>query len=171
MLDTSRKALALVGGKSIEEFEEDEVLRLAPRQLLRIVGEAASRVSPQFRTANPEVLWNEILGMRRRVVHDGTVTDRNTGLMWKNAESPELNWEDALRYCGELDLAGYTDWRLPGIRELSTLLDLSCRDGVWFHRDFFPGVRTVPLGFYWASTTYGGSFGWGVNFQFGYDGY
>lgn len=102
---------------------------------------------------------------------DGTVTDRNTGLMWKQSESPELNWEDALRYCRKLDLGGHTDWRLPGIRELSTLLDLSCRDGVWFHRDFFPGVKTAPLGFYWASTTYGGSLGWGVNFQFGYDGY
>lgn len=103
--------------------------------------------------------------------HDGTVTDRNTDLMWKQAESPEMNWEDALRYCRELSLAGHVDWRLPTIKELATLLDLSHKDGVWFHRQHFPGVKTAPLGFYWASTTYGASFGWGVNFQFGYDGY
>lgn len=41
MLDMSRKALALAMGKSPEAFEEDEVLRLALRQLLQIVGEAA----------------------------------------------------------------------------------------------------------------------------------
>ena len=66
---------------------------------------------------------------------------------------------------------GHTDWRLPGMRELSTLLDLSFPDGAWFDKALFPGTQTKPLGFYWASTTFGGTFGWGVNFQFGYDGY
>lgn len=102
---------------------------------------------------------------------DGTITDRNTGLMWKRDESPDSNWEEALRYCRELNLGGHSDWRLPGIKELATILDLSCKDGAWYHRQYFPGTKTAPLGFYWASTTYGDSFGWGVNFQFGYDGY
>lgn len=102
---------------------------------------------------------------------DGTITDLNCGLMWKKDESPELNWQEALEYCAELDFAGYKDWRLPSIRELPTLLDLSFKDGVWFHKQYFPGTKTAPLGFYWASTTYGDTFGWGENFQFGYDGY
>ena len=102
---------------------------------------------------------------------DGTITDLNTGLMWKKDESPEMNWEGALKYCEELELAGHSDWRLPSIREIATLLDLSYKDSTWFHKEFFPDVKTAPLGFYWASTTYGDSFGWGVNFQFGYDGY
>lgn len=102
---------------------------------------------------------------------DGTVLDQNTGLMWKKDESPNLNWEEAMRYCKELSLAGFSDWRLPSIRELPTILDLSFKDGVWFHKQFFPGTQTAPLGFYWASTTYGDTFGWGENFQFGYDGY
>jgi len=102
---------------------------------------------------------------------DGTVSDLVTGLMWKQEESPEANWEDALRFCASLELASHTDWRLPDLRELATLVDLGRSDGAWFHRRFFPGVKTAPLGFYWASTTHGESFGWGVNFQFGYDGY
>jgi len=89
----------------------------------------------------------------------------------KKDESPEMNWEGALKYCEELELAGHSDWRLPSIREIATLLDLSYKDSTWFHKEFFPDVKTAPLGFYWASTTYGDSFGWGVNFQFGYDGY
>ncbi|MFA5117506.1 MAG: DUF1566 domain-containing protein [Candidatus Omnitrophota bacterium] len=102
---------------------------------------------------------------------DNTVTDANTGLMWKKDEGPEMNWEEALKYCRELDLGGYSDWRLPTIRELGSLMDLSFKDGGWFHKQFFPGTKIAPLGFYWSSTTYGDTFGWGVNFQFGYDGY
>lgn len=103
--------------------------------------------------------------------NDGTVTDRNTGLMWKKDEGPDMNWEDAMKYCEDLKLGGHADWRLPTIREIGTLLDLSFKDGVWFHKQFFPGTKTAPLGFYWSSTTYGDTFGWGVNFQFCYDGY
>lgn len=102
---------------------------------------------------------------------DGTITDLNTGLMWKKDESPDMNWEEALKYCQNLTLAGYSDWRLPTIKEVATILDLSFKDSCWFRKDFFPNVKTAPLGFYWASTTYGDTFGWGINFQFGYDGY
>jgi hypothetical protein len=102
---------------------------------------------------------------------DGTISDLNTGLMWKKDEGPNLNWEEAMKYCQDLSLAGYTDWRLPSIRELPTIIDLSFKDGAWFHKQFFPGTQTAPLGFSWAATTYGDTFGWGENFQFGYDGY
>ena len=81
MLDMSQKACALVHGRSSEDFDEDEVLRLALRHLLQIVGEAASQVSPQFRSANPEIPWGEIVGMRHRVVHDYMGID--DGIVWK----------------------------------------------------------------------------------------
>ncbi|MBN2120319.1 MAG: DUF1566 domain-containing protein [Candidatus Omnitrophica bacterium] len=102
---------------------------------------------------------------------DGTITDLNTNLVWKKEESPDLNWQEALKYCENLTLGGHSDWRLPNIKEIATLIDLSCTDGLWYNKEFFPDVKTAPLGFYWASTTYGDTFGWGVNFQFGYDGY
>jgi hypothetical protein len=102
---------------------------------------------------------------------DGTISDLNAGLMWIKDESPDMSFEETLRYCTELHTAGHTDWRLPNIRELATLIDLSYRDGVWFHRQFFPNVKIAPLGFYWSSTTFGATFGWGVNFKLGYDGY
>ncbi|MDD5092413.1 MAG: DUF1566 domain-containing protein, partial [Candidatus Wallbacteria bacterium] len=103
--------------------------------------------------------------------NNGTVTDLNTGLMWKKDESPELDTIETLKYCAELDLAGHKDWRLPSIKEIATLIDLNFPGSAWFDKRFFPDVKTKPLGFYSASTTYGSSFGWGVNFQFGYDGY
>ena len=102
---------------------------------------------------------------------DGTITDFNTGLMWKKDESPEMSLIQALKYCEDLTLAGYNDWHMPNIKEIATLIDLSFKDSTWFHKEFFPDVKTTPLGFYWSSSTFAATFGWGVNFQFGYDGY
>jgi len=64
---------------------------------------------------------------------DGTVTDSCTGLMWqKHTEFPHavydpdeyghVHWDMALKYCDELELAGYTDWRLPNALEFVTLI-------------------------------------------------
>jgi hypothetical protein len=55
---------------------------------------------------------------------DSTVTDSNTGLMWAQDDSGEgLDWEDALAYAENSELAGYTDWRLPNIKELQGIVD------------------------------------------------
>ncbi len=110
----------------------------------------------------------------RRSFHDngdGTVTDLNSGLMWGKEETPELTWKDSMKYCSEMSLAGFKDWRLPSIKEIGTLIDVSYKDQCWFDKAFFPGTKTKPLGFYWAASTYAATFAWGVNFQFGYDGY
>jgi hypothetical protein len=103
--------------------------------------------------------------------NDGTITDLNTNLMWKKDECPDLGFEDALKYCEDLNLAGHNDWRMPNLKEIATLLDLSFKEGTWFHKKYFPDVKTAPLGFYWSSATFAATFGWGLNFQFGYDGY
>ncbi len=39
-------------------------------RLIQIVGEAASKVSPEFVQAHSEILWRGIVGMRHRLVHD-----------------------------------------------------------------------------------------------------
>ena len=69
---------------------------------------------------------------------DGTVTDMVTGLVW--AASPDLNgdgvidvddkltYEEALAYADSFDLAGYSDWRLPTIKELYSLIDFNGTD-------------------------------------------
>jgi hypothetical protein len=55
---------------------------------------------------------------------DGTVTDRCTGLMWqKDMPRGDFVWQDGLKYCEALELARHSDWRLPNIRELESLVD------------------------------------------------
>jgi uncharacterized protein with HEPN domain len=69
MLDASRKAIALTSGKTRAQVERDEVGQLALARLLEIVGEAASKVSPGFRDAHPEIPWGEMGGLRNRLAH------------------------------------------------------------------------------------------------------
>ncbi len=54
---------------------------------------------------------------------DGTVTDADTSLMWTQLPGAARTWEGALSYSENLSLGGYTDWRLPNIKELQTLTD------------------------------------------------
>jgi hypothetical protein len=55
-----------------------------------------------------------------------TISDRATGLMWQKSGSPNtLNYEQVHVYLEELNrkkFAGYSDWRLPTVRELMTLI-------------------------------------------------
>ena len=56
--------------------------------------------------------------------NDGTVTDNVTGLMWQKEDDDNVrDWEAALSYCESLSLAGFSDWRLPNIKELDSITD------------------------------------------------
>jgi hypothetical protein len=84
---------------------------------------------------------------------DGTITDNCTKLMWQKSQVNPLSWQQALQYCENLDLAGYTDWRLPNINELITIVDRSrSADGVSQSAIFpiFNGIGCTT----WSSTTY-----------------
>ncbi len=54
---------------------------------------------------------------------DGEVcTDESSGLMWQNGDESNFEWVQAKSYCQDLDWGGYSDWRLPTISELRTLI-------------------------------------------------
>jgi uncharacterized protein with HEPN domain len=55
MLEASRQAMAFVESRSREDLESDFQLRFALVRALEIVGEAASRVSAEFRAEHPEI--------------------------------------------------------------------------------------------------------------------
>ena len=57
---------------------------------------------------------------------DGTVTDNLTSLTWQKVLVQDtITWEQALNYADTLSLAGHTDWRLPNIKELQSISDLT----------------------------------------------
>lgn len=73
------------------------------------------------------------------------VTDTRNKLMWQDVLKSG-NWQDAIKECTYSDHAGYTDWRLPKIEEISTLHEMKHYD--WF----FKHAKTTEWSNYWSST-------------------
>lgn len=87
-------------------------------------------------------------------VAGATVRDTLTGLVWSLDAFPAgrpLPWQEALRLIDELNKApqGPDDWRMPNIRELESLVDLSADSPALPAGHPFLNVRDV----YWSSTT------------------
>jgi len=53
---------------------------------------------------------------------DGTVSDLNTGLMWQQDPGEKMSFDQAVAGAATLNLGGYSDWRLPTIKELYSLI-------------------------------------------------
>ena len=69
---------------------------------------------------------------------DGTVTDNITGIIWQNTSdtngdgvinvSDKMSQSNANSYCENLTLANQSDWRLPDIKTMYSLIDFSGKD-------------------------------------------
>lgn len=57
--------------------------------------------------------------------HDGTILDNVTGLMWQQALTEKLTYDDAIKKVAEFNLAGYSDWRIATIKELYSLIQFT----------------------------------------------
>lgn len=92
---------------------------------------------------------------------NGTVTDSNTGLIWQKCSNglsgtdcstgtvASDTWVNALSYCEGLSLGGRTDWRLPSINELRSIVDTGNYLPA-INAGFFPNTTTR----YWSSSVY-----------------
>ncbi len=90
---------------------------------------------------------------------DGTITDLNTGLVWQSVPSGNMGWAYAFDYAEGLDLGGYTDWRVPTIKELYSLAQ--------FYGNLFKGIPYIDTDYFtiegtsngrvWSSNEYVGT--------------
>ena len=76
-------------------------------------------------------------------------------------------WEDALEYANNLSLGGHSDWRLPNVNEMASLLNAgepNCAS--WLSSR---GFENVQPDYYWTSTSYASTIGtaWTVNLGYG----
>ena len=114
---------------------------------------------------------------------DGTVTDKITKLMWKQCSEGQSGtdcsggtattktWQVALQVPANINtqggFAGYSDWRLPNIKELKSLVERRC---------FLPAINATHFpntksSLYWSSSPHANfsSYAWSVYFNYGYD--
>jgi hypothetical protein len=88
---------------------------------------------------------------------NGTMTDNLTGLMWAkdgNLPGGHRNWQGALDYIAGMNsgggLGGHTDWHLPNLNEIQSLLHAGHADSIpWLASEGFTNVAPS----YWTSTT------------------
>jgi hypothetical protein len=95
---------------------------------------------------------------------DGTITDGVTGLVWqKTPPGTYVNPAGAASYCVGLSLGGHTDWRLPTIIELTSIVDYATTNPALDQA--FPSVS----GYFWSATTSAAAptTSWAANFDDG----
>ena len=70
ILLTARKAREFVAEMTPAAFEQSELHQNAVMRSLEIIGEAARRVSQSTREAHPEIPWEQMIGLRNRLIHE-----------------------------------------------------------------------------------------------------
>jgi hypothetical protein len=95
---------------------------------------------------------------------NGTICDNATGLMWMQDDSGQgMNWPDALTYAENFQFGGYSDWRLPDVKELQSIVDYTRSPSTTGSAAIDPlfqctGITneagTDDFPFYWTSTTH-----------------
>jgi len=75
MLDHTREAVQMAHGRTRGDLDTDRSLNLSLTHLVEIVGEAASRVSEEFRHRYPAVPWHQTIGTRNRLIHGYDTVD------------------------------------------------------------------------------------------------
>ena len=96
-----------------------------------------------------------------------TVYDPSTKLMWQDnseAKTIKKDLEGAKNYCRDLNFAGFNDWRLPTIKELETIVDVSR-----YPNAYKKGFNNFTSSDYWSSSSdvSDSSYAWGVDFKYG----
>lgn len=108
---------------------------------------------------------------------DGTVTDTRTDLMWKqcaeglsganceNGSAQVFSWANALAHAEFSTFRDYTDWRLPNVKELSSLVE-GCRAHPSINTNLFPNTPDLE---YWSGSpvSENSSASWWVSFSTG----
>ncbi len=108
---------------------------------------------------------------------DGTITDKVTNLVWKRCSeglsgsvcdqgTPAIfTWQEALKVAADSSFAGKKDWRLPDIKELSSIVERQCTMPA-INAIVFPATPTMS---FWSSSPYEANpaFAWNVYFPYG----
>lgn len=91
-------------GRQRADLDADSLLRRAMVNAIQEIGEAATQISPVGRAKLPTVAWNQLVGMRHRLVHGYDAI--NFDMVWAVAT------QEARELIAALE-AGFVGWPLP----------------------------------------------------------
>ncbi|MBN1991715.1 MAG: DUF86 domain-containing protein [Anaerolineae bacterium] len=83
MVEAAEAIARFVADIDRETFLADELRQSAVMQKIGVIGEAAGKISPEFRQRHPEVEWPVIVGMRNILVH--SYFSVKQGIIWQTA--------------------------------------------------------------------------------------
>ncbi len=84
MLDAAREATSFVQSKNRSDLDQDQLLVFGLIKAIEIVGEAAYQVSETTRAELPAIPWDDVIGMRHRLVH--AYFDINLDILWRTVQ-------------------------------------------------------------------------------------
>jgi hypothetical protein len=104
-----------------------------------------------------EIRTGAVWPIQRFIVGTGSeaecITDTLTGLMWARSPlSTKRTWGPAITYANDLVLCGHSDWRIPNMNEIESLVNTDEPDqAIWLSSQAFTNVMKTDN--YWSSTT------------------
>lgn len=84
ILDAIEKITRYTNGLTFDQFAMDERTLDAVARNFEIIGEAANRLSDDYKIRNDGINWNQIRGFRNRIVHDYFGIDQS--IVWQIIE-------------------------------------------------------------------------------------
>jgi len=84
MLDAAEEAMGFAQGRERRDLDQDRKLTLALVKEIEIIGEAAYQIFDETRARLRDIPWDDIVGMRHRLVH--AYFDINLDILWKTVQ-------------------------------------------------------------------------------------
>jgi len=90
MLEAARAVLRFIADRDFDDYLADEILQAAIERKIEIIGEAARKISNEFKQSQPEFPWSRIIGQRHILAHEYGDIDHK--IVWQvvKAHIPEL---------------------------------------------------------------------------------
>jgi uncharacterized protein with HEPN domain len=84
ILESIRKIEVFVKGLTKSEFDQNAMMQDAVIRNFEIIGEATKKISKQYTASHPNIPWQDMAGMRDKLIHD--YLDVDLDVLWKTVE-------------------------------------------------------------------------------------
>ena len=171
--DIVHKQVPISGTRTVIYIELQPVreARLHEEQQRQQKAEEQHKQEEQARLQQAE---DRVRGAKQRDLAAGVWVDPATNLMWAQKDNGKhLTFQEAVNYCRDLRIGGYSDWTLPTLNDLKGIDDPASSEKVYDVESSFPDFTYYIKGhlqlsdcFQWSSSTAGSTDGHGWHYKY-----